>query len=66
MRAPDIKRLNADGLLQMSLFDERDLAEITDPDRPGQRLVVCRPQHPAHTANPYCAWHGGSLEPGFV
>jgi hypothetical protein len=28
--------------LQLSLFDERDLAEITAPDYPGERLVVCR------------------------
>jgi hypothetical protein len=28
--------------LQLSLFDERNLAEITAPDYPGERLVVCR------------------------
>jgi hypothetical protein len=28
--------------LQLSLFDERDLAEITSPDFPGERLVACR------------------------
>ena len=28
--------------LQLSLFDERDLAEITAPDYPGERLIVCR------------------------
>jgi hypothetical protein len=32
----------AGGPLQLSLFDERDLAEITSPDYPGERLVVCR------------------------
>ena len=30
------------GALQPSLFDERDLAEITSPDFPGERLVACR------------------------
>ena len=30
------------GPLQMSLFDEQDLAEITSPDFPGERLVACR------------------------
>ena len=30
------------GPLQLSLFDERDMAEITAPDFPGERLVVCR------------------------
>jgi hypothetical protein len=29
-------------LVQLSLFDERDLAEITSPDFPGERLIVCR------------------------
>ena len=28
--------------LQLSLFDERDLAEIQSPDYPGERLIVCR------------------------
>jgi hypothetical protein len=41
--APAIQALaTADGPLQLSLFDERDLAEITSPDYPGERLVVCR------------------------
>ena len=31
-----------DGLLQLSLFDQHDLAEITSPDFPGERLVACR------------------------
>ena len=30
------------GAIQLSLFDQRDLAEITAPDYPGERLVVCR------------------------
>lgn len=43
LRAPAIQALAADdGPLQLSLFDERDLAEITSPDYPGERLVVCR------------------------
>jgi hypothetical protein len=28
--------------LQLSLFDERDLAEISSPDYPGERLIACR------------------------
>lgn len=43
LRAPDIARLAADdGPLQMTLFDQQDLAEITHPDYPGERLVACR------------------------
>jgi hypothetical protein len=43
LRAPAIARLMADdGPLQMSLFDQQDLAEITSPDYPGERLVACR------------------------
>jgi len=42
LRAPAIKKLVNKGSLQLSLFDEQDLAEITDPDYPGERLVVCR------------------------
>jgi transposase len=42
LRAPQIQKLVAAGVLQMSLFDERDLAEITHPDYAGERLVVCR------------------------
>ena len=42
LRAPQIQKLVQDGALQMSLFDERDLAEVTHPDYPGERLVVCR------------------------
>jgi transposase len=44
LRAPAIKALaQDDGPLQLSLFDERDLAEITAPDLfPGERLIVCR------------------------
>ena len=43
LRGPAIKRLMADdGPLQLSLFDEQDLAEITTPDFPGERLICCR------------------------
>jgi hypothetical protein len=43
LRAPAIRKLMADdGLLQLSLFDEQDLAEITSPDFPGERLIACR------------------------
>jgi hypothetical protein len=43
LRAPAIKKLMADdGPLQLSLFDEQDLAEITSPDFPGERLICCR------------------------
>ena len=42
LRSRQIQELAAAGPLQMSLFDDRDLAEITAPDYPGERLVVCR------------------------
>jgi hypothetical protein len=42
LRAPAIKSLAEAGTIQLSLFDERDLAEIASPDYPGERLVVCR------------------------
>jgi hypothetical protein len=43
LRAPAIRKLMAEGgPLQMSLFDEQDLAEITCDDFPGERLVACR------------------------
>jgi hypothetical protein len=43
LRAPEIKALaEDDGPLQLSLFDQRDLAEIASPDYPGERLIVCR------------------------
>src|ERR1700719_1444575 len=42
LRAPAIRSLVEAGALQFSLFDERDLAEITAPDYPGERLVACR------------------------
>jgi len=42
LRGPAIRRLLEGGALQLSLFDERDLAEITAPEYPGERLVVCK------------------------
>src|SRR5438477_4672537 len=43
LRAPAIKKLMAEhGPLQLSLFDEQNLAEITSPDYPGERLIACR------------------------
>jgi hypothetical protein len=43
LRAPAIAALAADdGPLQMTLFDQANLAEITHPDYPGERLVACR------------------------
>ena len=42
LRAPAIKRLaEGSGPLQMSLFDTQDLAEISHPDYPGERLIAC-------------------------
>src|SRR3974377_2425524 len=42
LRAPAVRSLAEAGTLQLSLFDERDLAEISSPDYPNERLVVCR------------------------
>jgi transposase len=42
LRAPAIKALLQSGSLQLSLFDQRDMASITAPDYSGERLVVCR------------------------
>jgi Transposase DDE domain len=44
LRAPAIRKLVETGDLQLALFDDRNLAEITSPDYPNERLVVCR--HP--------------------
>ena len=41
LRATSIQKLAAEGALQLSLFDTVDLAEITHPEYPGERLVVC-------------------------
>jgi len=42
LRAPQIQTLARAGALQMSLFDQRDLVEITHEDFPGERLIACR------------------------
>jgi Transposase DDE domain len=42
LRAPQVKTLVRDGDLQLTLFDQTDLAEITSPDFPGERLVACK------------------------
>ena len=42
LRAPALQGLVGGGYLQMSLFDERDMAAVTSPDFPGERLIVCR------------------------
>ena len=42
LRAPAIARLREQGRIQPSLFDQRNLAEVTSPDFPGERLIVCR------------------------
>jgi len=43
LKAPQIQQLAAEGgPLQLSFFDERDLAEIVSPEFPGERLVVCK------------------------
>src|SRR6266498_2702144 len=48
LRAPAIKKLAEDGgPLQLSLFDRQDLAEISSPDYPGERLIACHNPVPA-------------------
>ena len=42
LKAPQVAKLVKQGALQLSLFDEANLAEITSADYPGERLVVCR------------------------
>jgi Transposase DDE domain len=42
LKAPQIQKLVRDGALQLSLFDQTNLGEITSPDYPGERLIVCR------------------------
>ena len=41
LRANQIQKLAKDGQLQMSLFDQNDLVEISHPDFPGERLIAC-------------------------
>src|SRR3990170_1106007 len=47
LKAKQVQRLAREGELQLSLFDERDLAEISSGSFPGERLVVCRNPHVA-------------------
>ena len=47
LRAPQVQALVQTGALQLSLFDEQNLAEITADAYPGERLVVCRNPHVA-------------------
>lgn len=42
LRAPQVAALARAGTIQPSLFDQTNLAEVTHPDYPGERLVVCR------------------------
>jgi transposase len=42
LRAPAIAKLLEQKVVQLSVFDEQDLAEVTSPDYPGERLIVCR------------------------
>ena len=42
LKAPQVKRLASSGALQLSLFDEQNLAEISSEEYPGERLIVCR------------------------
>ena len=42
LRGPAIRELITSGSLQLSLFDETDMAEIASPDFPGERLIVCK------------------------
>ena len=42
LRAPQVKKLVRGGDLQLTLFDVQDLAEITSPDFPGERLIACK------------------------
>jgi len=53
LRSSQIRKLVDSGSLQLSLFDEQDLAEITDPAYPKERLVVCRNPMLAY----YVEWH---------
>ena len=42
LKAPQVKALRAAGVIPLSLFDERNMAEIEHKEYPGERLVVCR------------------------
>lgn len=42
LRAPQIRMLVEQGAIQLTLFDEKDLAEVESPEFPGERLIVCK------------------------
>jgi hypothetical protein len=64
LRAPAIKDLVKGGALQLSLFDERDMASITSPDFPGERLIVCRASgDPQADHRPDAGWPTGAQLP---
>jgi hypothetical protein len=42
LRSSQIQKLASEGMVQLSLFDEQDLAEVEHPDYPGERLILCR------------------------
>jgi transposase len=42
LRSSQIEALVKSGHIQLDLFDQRNLAEISSPDFPGERLVVCK------------------------
>jgi len=48
LRAPQISKLLESGAIQLGVFDKRDMAEITHPDYPDERLIVCRNPALAH------------------
>jgi hypothetical protein len=51
LKTAQIRKLMSAGALQLSLFDQTNLAEITSDEFPGERLVVCRnPQLAAERA----------------
>jgi Transposase DDE domain len=41
LRGPQVRALMAEGAIQPTLFDTQDMAEITSPDYPGERLIAC-------------------------
>ena len=63
LRALAIKALREAGALQMSLFDERDMASITSPDFPGERLIVCRNPSPRRLPQPISLLEEAGFEP---
>ena len=54
LRAPAIRKLMAEGgPLQLSLSGQQDLAEISSPDYPGERLIACRNPRPGRRPRPH-------------